>query len=142
MFAEVRGVWGPAPGEGFGADYAESLRITVLMRAEGEGFGCRLDVDDVLFIASGNEPSWRLEIRDDGMTLRTMSSPGESGFGPPRRSDDGEVVVFDADGADGTIRVTIEKRRCIDSMSGARYEFSATAEIGEPRFQGCALQGL
>jgi uncharacterized membrane protein len=142
VFAEVRGVWGPAPDEGFGADYAESLRITELMRAEGEGFGCRLDLDDVLFIASGHEPSWRLEIRADGMTLRTMSSPDGTEFGSPRRSGKNATVVFDADGADGALRITIEKQRCIDSMSGARYEFAAMAEIGESRFQGCALQGL
>jgi uncharacterized membrane protein len=142
MFVEVRGVWGPAPHEGFGADYDESLRMTELLRAEGEGFGCRLDLDDVLYIASGNEPSWRLEIRSEGMTLRTMSAPDGTGLGPPRRSDDGQAVVFEADGSAGAARVTIERRRCADSMSGARYEFAATAQIGESRFQGCALQGL
>jgi uncharacterized membrane protein len=142
MFVEVRGVWGPAPEDGFGADFAESLTITDLLRAEGEGFGCRLDLDGVLYIASGNEPFWRLEIRDDGMTLRTMLSPDGTEFGPPRQSGDDGITVFEADGADGVARVTLERRGCADSMSGARYEFAATAEFGASRFQGCALLGL
>jgi uncharacterized membrane protein len=142
IFVEVRGVWGPAPEGGFGANYAENLTITSLLRAEGEGFGCRLDLDGLLYIANGNEPSWRLEIRDAGMTLRTMASPDGAEFGPPRQTGDAGITVFEADGTQGAIRVALERRRCADPMSGALYEFSATAEIGESRFQGCALQGL
>ena len=76
------------------------------------------------------------------MTFRTMSSPDETGFGSLQQSGDGPVVVFEADGPTGVARVTIERRRCADPMSGARFEFVATAEIGGSRFQGCALQGL
>ena len=141
MFVEVRGYWSAAPDEGFGAEYDESLTITELLRAEGEGFGCRLHADGVLYIASGNEPSWRLEIRDDRMILKTMSSPDGVVYQPLQRSGDASVVIFEADSAEGAILVGLEKRRCVDSMSGARYEFAATAEIDGTRLRGCALQG-
>lgn len=142
MFVEVRGVWGAAPAEGFGAEYSESLTITELLRAEGEGFGCRLELDGILYVASGNEPSWRLEIREGGMTLKTMAAPDGSLYAPLRRAGEGPGTVFEADAAEGPIRVTLEKRRCTDTMSGARYEFAATVALGDTRLQGCALQGL
>jgi uncharacterized membrane protein len=142
MFVEVRGQWGTAPEEGFGAEYSESLTISELLRAEGEGFGCRLDLDGVLYIASGNEPSWRLVVRDEGMTLQTMASSGETEFASPRRSGDDATVIFDADSPDGSIRITLERQRCVDSMSGARLSFTASVEIDGRRLQGCALQGL
>jgi uncharacterized membrane protein len=142
MFVEVRGTWSAAPEEGFGADYAESLTITELLRAEGEGFGCRLDLDGVLYIANGNEPSWRLVLREDQMTLRTMTSPDTTEFALPRKSVDDATEIFDADGPEGAIRVALERRRCTDSMSGARFAFAALVEVAGRRLHGCALQGL
>lgn len=142
MFVEVRGTWGDAPAEGFGADYAEALTVTELLRAEGEGFGCRLELTGAQFIASGNEPSWRLQVRREDVVLRSMVSPDGTVFNDLRKSGDEPVIVFEASGADGDIRVTVEKRRCIDSMSGARYAYTASVDHGGAVFKGCAAQGL
>jgi uncharacterized membrane protein len=142
MFVEVRGTWGDAPAEGFGADYPEMLTITELLRAENEGFGCRLELEGMQFIASGNEPSWRLQLRQDDLILRRMASPDGSVFKGLRKSGDESTIVFEASGADGDIRITLEKRRCIDSMSGARHAYAATLDHGGATLEGCAVRGL
>ena len=142
MFVEVRGEWVAAPAEGFGATYDEALRITELLRAENEGFGCRLEFDDVLFVASGNEPSWRLQIREDGLSLRSMGAPGEAVFAAPEKHGQPPLITFESSGADSRIRVKLEKRRCADSMSGARFAWAATVDIDGRQLTGCAAEGL
>ena len=142
MFVEVRGEWTGAPSEGFGAEFDEALRITELLRAENEGFGCRLELDDVLFIASGNEPSWRVQIREEGISLRSMDAPVEAEFPAPRMSGQPPQVVFEAAGPDSAIRISLERRRCIDTMSGAHYAWAADIDIDGRHLEGCAAEGL
>ena len=142
MFVEVRGEWVEAPDEGFGADFEESLRINELLRAENEGFGCRLDLDDVLFIASGNEPFWRVQIREDGILMRSMEASGEIEFPAIRMRGQPPQVIYDAEGPDSAIRISLEQRRCIDTMSGARYSWAATVDAGGRQYKGCAAEGI
>lgn len=143
LFVEVRGAWVAAPQHGFAADYPEALRITEFLRAENEGFGCRLDLDDVLFVASGNEPSWRLQVSADRITLRTMEAPDEIVFGAPEASEHaGLVTYYSRNASNEEIRVTLERRRCVDSMSGARFAWAATVDVGGRRLAGCAAEGL
>lgn len=142
MFVEVRCEWQAAPREGFGAEYEEALRITELLRAENEGFGCRLELDGVLFVASGNEPSWRLQVRDDGMYLRSMGAPQEAVFAAPKQHGQAPLVTFESDGPDAGIRVTLEQRRCVDTMSGARFAWAATVDVDGKQLTGCAAEGL
>ena len=143
MFVEVRGIWEEVPSGGFGADYGGVLRITELLRAENEGFGCLLDLDSVLFVASGNEPFWRLQVRKDGVSLRSMGATDEVVFAAPVRSEfAGLVTYYSSTDRDVEIRVTLEQRRCIDSMSGARYAWAATVDIDGKRLAGCAAEGI
>lgn len=143
MFVEVRGEWVAAPGEGFAADYPEALRITELLRAENEGFGCRLELGDVLFVANGNEPFWRLQVRADGLSLRIMEAPNEIVFAAPEPSEyAGRVTYYSRNNKDQEIRVTLERRRCVDSMSGARYAWVATVDFADRRLAGCAAEGI
>ena len=143
MFVEVRGEWLPAPQEGFAADYPEALRIKEFLRAENEGFGCRLDLGDVLFIANGNEPFWRLHVRAGGITLRTMQAADEIVFAGPEPSEHaGLVTYYSRNERDEEIRVTLERRRCVDSMSGARFAWAATVDYDGRRLAGCAAEGV
>ena len=142
MFVEVRGEWTAAPTAGFGADYGQALRITELLRAENEGFGCRLELDGVLFVASGNEPSWRLQVREDGISMRTMDAPEEAVYAAPTKLGQAPLVSFESDGRDATIRVTLQQRRCVDTMSGARFAWAATVDIDGRQLEGCAAEGL
>ena len=142
MFVEVRGEWIDPPTEGFGAEYDEALRITELVRAENEGFGCRLELKGLLFVASGNEPFWRLQIREDGFSMRSMDVPGEIEFPAPRMNGQPPRVVFEAQGPESVITVLLERHRCIDTMSGARYAWAAAIDIDGRHLEGCAAEGL
>jgi uncharacterized membrane protein len=142
MFVEVRGAWIAAPTQGFGTDYAQALRIDELLRAENEGFGCRLVLDGVLFIASGNEPFWRLRIGEDGISMRSMEAPDERRFGAPQMRREAERVVFEGEHRGSAIRVTLDRRRCIDTMSGARYSWAASVDLDGKQLTGCAAEGL
>ena len=142
MFVEVRGEWVAGPAEGFGADFDEALRITELLRAENEGFGCRLDLAGVHFVASGNEPFWRLQIRDDSMSLRLMDSPEETVFPAPAKQVQPTLVTYDSEDGQSGIQVVLEMRRCVDTMSGARYAWSAIVDIDGKRLAGCAAEGI
>lgn len=142
MFAEVRGEWVAAPQQGSGAGFGEALRITDLLRAENEGFGCRLDLAGVAFIASGNEPFWRLRIREDGIALRSMDSPDERVFAAPDRYEQAGRLTFESGAGNASIRVVLEPGHCIDSMSGARYAWSATLVVDGRQLAGCAAEGL
>jgi len=142
LFVEVSGNWADAPAEGFGADYPEAMRITEWHRAEREGRGCDLDLEGVMYIASGNEPSWRLQIRQDGISMWSMESPDETIFSVPELSEAGGRISFDVKGEESGIRVVLEGQRCVDTMSGSRYEYAATVELEEIRLSGCAIKGL
>ena len=142
LFVEVSGNWTDAPEQGFGADYPEAMRIMRWHRAEREGWGCDLDLEGALFVASGNEPFWRLHIREDGVSMWSMDSPGETVFSAPESDEAGGHISFDADGAESSVRIILEKQRCVDTMSGSRYEFAATVELEEMQWAGCAIMGL
>jgi len=142
LFVEVSGNWADAPEQGFGADYPEAMRITEWHRAEREGWGCDLDLEGVKFMASGNEPSWRLQIREDGISMWSIESPDETIFSDPESSESGGRVSFTVKGTDSGIHVILEKQRCVDTMSGTRYEYAATVELDEMRMSGCAVRGL
>ena len=142
LFVEVSGNWADAPEQGFGADYPEAMRITEWHRAEREGRGCELDLENVLYIANGNEPSWRLHIRENGILMWSMESPDETIFSASESSEADGRISFDASGADSGIHVILEKQRCVDTMSGTRYEYAATVELEKMQWRGCAIKGL
>jgi uncharacterized membrane protein len=141
MFVEVRGAWESSPADGFGAEYPEALRITALIRAEREGFGCRRKLDEFLYAASGNEPGWNLEIRADGLTMKTMTAPEGVDFSSAEILDEDGRIVVNAGKPGSAIRAILERKRCVDTMSGARYSLAASVEVNGQQFEGCALQG-
>lgn len=142
LFVEVSGNWADAPKQGFGADFPEAIRITEWHRAEREGHGCDLDLENVLFVAMGNEPFWRLHILEDRVSMWSMGSPGETTFSAPELDEVGGHISIIADRAESGIHIILEKQRCADTMSGARYEFMVTVELEGKHFSGCAIQGL
>jgi uncharacterized membrane protein len=142
VFVEVRGEWLEAPAEGFGAGFGAALRITELLRAENEGFGCGLDLGAVQYLARGNEPFWSLRIRDDGMSMRLPGDPEDIVFPAPEIEAQPGLVTYESENAHSGIRVMLERRRCVDTMSGARYAWTARVDIGSMRLSGCAAEGI
>jgi uncharacterized membrane protein len=136
VFVEIRGRREPGPSEGFGAEYPEQVVVTELRRAEREGWGCRLDLTGVEFVALGNEPSWRLEIRESGIVLTRPGHPeARHARSAPRR--DGAVTIYET----GDLVLVLNEQRCVDTMAGSRFSYSAQLKLGDRTLEGCALAG-
>ncbi|WP_068635830.1 META domain-containing protein [Thauera butanivorans] len=97
---------------------------------------CRLIVEDRLFRAVGNEPSWRLDVTTRALILLTdwgetrVVAPG------PLVEEAGGVRHYRADTLDGELSATVVDRPCVDSMSGMPHP--AEVEVG---WQGQTLKG-
>ena len=76
------------------------------------------------------------------LSMRSMDAPGEIEFPAPRISGQPPRVVFEAQGPESAITVSLERRRCIDTMSGARYAWAAAIDIDGRHLEGCAAEGL
>ncbi|MCV2218141.1 META domain-containing protein [Thauera sp. Sel9] len=97
---------------------------------------CRLVVEDRLFRAVGNEPSWRLDVTTRALVLLTdwgetrVVAPG------PLVEEAGGVRHYRADTLDGELSATVVDRLCVDSMSGMPHP--AAVEVN---WQGQLLKG-
>jgi uncharacterized membrane protein len=144
LFVEVRGRWGPAPRDGFGADYVEQIEVLELRHAARESKGCDEDLQGIAYVASGNEPFWRLEVRATGMLFSVLGRFDRLEFPPPVVRDDAGATRFtsDREGEDpDRIEIVITERRCVDSMSGSRFSYAAVVHAAGSTFEGCALAG-
>jgi putative lipoprotein len=144
LFVEVRGRWGPARRDGFGADHAEQLEVLELRRAARETKGCDEDLQGIEYVAHGNEPFWRLEIRETGMLFSALGRFDRLEFPSPVVQDDDGATRFisEREGEDPAhIESVITERRCIDSMSGSRFSYAAVVHVNGTTFEGCALTG-
>jgi uncharacterized membrane protein len=82
-------------------------------------------------------------VREDGVSLRLMEAPEEVVFAAPERSEYAGFVTYHSRGSrNAKLRITLERRRCIDSMSGARYAWTAAVDIDGRHLAGCAAEGL
>jgi len=136
IFVEIRGRREPAPSEDFGAQYPEQLVVTELRRAEREGWGCRLDLTGLEFVALGNEPSWKLEVRESGIVLtRPGHAEARHAYTAPRREGTAATYEF------GDLVLVLNEKRCVDTMAGSRFSYSAQLKLGEQTLEGCALAG-
>jgi uncharacterized membrane protein len=135
----------------FGAGSADEpgSRITALRVALPEsaaGTACAQAFPDAELEASGNEPFWHLRL-DDGEVLYTTPEDLEgtafhdvtwtgTGNGAWRM----EALRDFVDGIEYLV-LEVSDTPCTDSMSGARYPWTATLEVGGSRWPGCAREG-
>lgn len=121
-------------------------RLVELRHAAPEAPGCRDLLPDADVEARGNEPFWALRVDGTRASWITPEAPDGTGYanGSWARPEEG-VWRFEArrDGADGVeyLTLVLSEERCTDSMSGARFPFSARVERSGRTFEGCALEG-
>jgi uncharacterized membrane protein len=140
----VRGRWLSGSQDGFAAQYDEQFEVLDLRRAEREGFGCREDLAGVDYVAHGNEPSWKAEIRPAGIVFSALGRFDRLEFPPPERgvSPAGRSFTSTREGEPPTrIEVVVSERPCVDSMSGSRFSYAATVRLDEVDLVGCAAAG-
>jgi uncharacterized membrane protein len=109
------GSTGPAPAEGFGAEYAGTVTIDEVVYAALEGFECDFDVTGFVYRAYGNEPFWMVEVLPGAM-----------------RGGGGEIPAT----------LTIEPGPGYDNMSGSYFHHKARFDLDGEIFTGAALRGL
>lgn len=140
LFVEVVGAFRAAPDTGFGAGYEAAIEVTELRRAAREGLGCDEDLTAFRLRARGNEPSWRLDVRDDSLALSTMDA-GEIGYTIENTEETARGIAIS--GFDGGVRIDVSLigQRCIDTMSGSWFPFTATITKDDKQLLGCASEG-
>lgn len=93
----------------------------------------------VKFRATGNEPGWVLEIHHDRIvflgqeTTERVSVPRRGAATDPS----GTARTYTAVTAAHRLRVRIEDRACLDSMSGERFSARVEIELDGRRYWGC-----
>lgn len=129
MFVELYGAREPGPAGGLGA--------VEVRRAAVEAAGCRERFDQREWTATGNEPSWRLEVTGRDLLFGVLGGnalPRLAHTGLQREGD--AFVVVAPDGPD--LVVTIRERRCIDSQSGSLFAYAVEVSSDGRTYAGCA----
>lgn len=128
MFVEFYGGREAGPGGGIAA-----LEVR---RAAVETAGCRERFDQREWIATGSEPSWRLEITGRDMMLNLLGGtpPQRASHGGPLRQG-GSIAYAATDGPEFT--AVIDERRCVDSMSGSLFAYSVQIRSDGRSYAGC-----
>jgi putative lipoprotein len=146
VYAEVRGRVGPATPEHAAMGYAGELTVGFLAHAApaAETRGCGGVAAGVQYRASGNEPFWSVEIGPRRIELRRPDEPTRLLFPLVLPTTRPGLVIYETSTLQAPvtkIRITLEPNPCIDTMSGAYHTWSATVEVGNRTYKGCAIQG-
>ncbi|WP_236211100.1 COG3650 family protein [Metapseudomonas otitidis] len=136
LFADLGGQLGASKA---GAD--GQLDVRRLYRLQREGHGC----DDpnfrrLLLRASGNEPSWNVNVSNAGLVLEQPEQPPLAIPYMEEQLPDGRFnLTSEANGR--RVELWIAPKRCVDSMSGAVEHLSAELRLDGKTLRGCAAFG-
>jgi heat shock protein HslJ len=89
------------------------------------------------FRATGNEPSWRLDIGSAEMTLLTNFGQDRLVAATPTAQVSGGTTTYVARTNQGDLTATIVNQLCVDSMSGMPHPQSVTVVVGGRTLAGC-----
>lgn len=138
VYAEVRG--------GVSKD-GKSIAVTELVRArppKGET-ACEPPVFAGDYVASGNEPFWSVEIRENGIVFRSSDEPkGRTYPYALTRTETGAAIYATKITSPrvSTLEVDLEPARCVDTMSGEIRAFNAHVTLDGKKLEGCAAAGV
>lgn len=136
--AGYRGVWA--------AVIMEEGRLVAVRTAVPEAVGCESLLVDAHAEARGNEPFWNVRVVDGEARWRTPEEMDGLRYHDGRWDSiaDGrwrfEATRSGVDGIE-TLRLEMIEERCVDTMSGARFPYSARVEQGGRNWHGCAVEG-
>jgi len=89
------------------------------------------------FRATGNEPSWRLDIGSTEMTLLTNFGQDRLVAATPKAQVAGGTTTYVARTSQGELTATVVNQLCVDSMSGMPHPQSVTVLVGGKSLTGC-----
>ncbi len=89
------------------------------------------------FRATGNEPSWRLDIDSKEMTLLTNFGQDRLVAATPTAQVSDATTKYVGRTDQGELTATIVNKLCVDSMSGMPHPQSVTVVVGGTTLAGC-----
>lgn len=124
-----------------------SLTLSQLARARGLGGGlaCEPPVFEGDYVASGNEPFWAVDIREDGIVFRSPEEPKgrRYPYAITRTETGASLYATKLDEPRvSTLEISLEPGRCVDSMSGEIRAFAAHVVVDGKKLDGCAAAGV
>ncbi len=130
MFVEMYGGRETGPGAGIGA--------LELRRASVETAGCRERFDQREWTATGNEPSWRLEVTSRDIMMSILGGNAVPRMPHAGLQKEGAVITYVGTEGPPDLTVTITERRCIDSQSGSVFAYAVEVRSEGRAYAGCA----
>jgi uncharacterized membrane protein len=123
-----------------------------------EGPGCEGLLLEGDLVARGNEPFWSLRVEGEEARWITPNdmegavhsparwegaSPGSEGQGAAAGWTLAAPAIpgWDEEGPGGPLTLHLTPERCVDTMSGARFPFTARVERDGMEWRGCAVEG-
>jgi len=141
LFAMVKGRRGPAPSEGFGADYVGSLLIEEVLYVAAEGFDCNYNWQQFSLRAVGNEPFWSATVVADDIKVTQLGRP-VADYTIVTKQQAKQGTYYQAyDMESRSMELTVITKPCRDTMSGAYYGLTARLKLNSEELTGCAIPG-
>lgn len=108
-------------------------------RAEGPSPWDAARARGIAFRAVGNEPGWLVEVgRGEAPSLQAQLDFGSRTLDIARATPREDGLGFSGRTANGTqVDLAIERKRCVDDMSGAVFQASAQLATGGKTYRGC-----
>ena len=103
--------------------------------------GCDEPAPTYIVAARGNEPSWAVEVGDNGIVWRQSAEPKEVALGAPQTQDAEGAVRYHASGNGHELELLVDAQTCRDPMSGELFAYAAHATLDGKEFNGCARVG-
>ncbi len=90
------------------------------------------------FRALGNEPGWRLDIREDeSLSLLLDYGQTKLQFLAPEREDENGVRRYRASLDGMQLQVVLEEKTCFDTMKGEAFSHHVSLRLDERQLAGC-----
>lgn len=141
VFTIVEGSLGPPSADGSGRDYPGTLLIEEILYMTHEGLGCKTYWNSFQFRASGNEPSWSVDVTDRELRLTRPDKPDQTWTDITVSRFENGVRYMGGDAKD-PVELVITKIPCRDTMSGAYYGYNAILKLRSGMLRGCAVPGI
>jgi uncharacterized membrane protein len=141
LFAIVKGQRGPAPKDGFGADYVGSILVEEVLYVAAEGFDCNYNWQQFSLRAIGNEPFWSVTVMADDIKVTQLGQPVADYRIVTKQQTKQGTYYQGKDMENRTIELTVSTTPCRDTMSGAYYGLTARLKLNGEELTGCAISG-
>jgi uncharacterized membrane protein len=122
---------GRETGQGGGIGALEVRRAAV------ETAGCRERFDQREWTATGNEPSWRLEVTSRDVMMSILGGNALPRMPHGGLQKEGGTIIYAAHEGPELV-VTINERRCVDSQSGSLFAYAVEVRSEGRTYAGCA----